>query len=483
MPGRALTSFLLCVAGSACAQSDLVNWETPHIHPIHLGAAPMAGPQLLAAVNTADNRVEVFEVTDAGLRNARSIPVGLDPVGIRFAGESIARVANHVSDTVSVINTRTGDLIRTIDTDDEPCDGVFGTAPCRAYVTCSQANTVQVFDPMTGALTQTIKLEAEDPRELVVSPDGSTVYATIFESFNDTTILGGGSTGGIAFPPNVVNSAQTPYNGQNPPPNDDNQFLPAVNPANPTPLRVGMIVRKNHAGQWMDDNGGNSTDLVSGPNANQSGRMPGWDMVDHDVAIIENATLALSYQTGLMNAVTAIGIEPNSREVTVVGTEATNEIRFEPNLNGRFVRVHAAAFPPAGGGALVEDVNSHLTYMDGPVFLPEPQSVRDRSIGDPRAIVWTDDGRGFVAGMGSNNIAEISLGLVRTGTADTIEVGQGPTGIAVDNGRDRLRVINKFDASISIVDATSESVVGTVAFPDPTPAAIKEGRPSCMTRT
>lgn len=477
MMTRALTAALVCLAGSACAQSDFVNWETPHVHPIDLGVAPMAGPQLLAAVNTADNRVEVFEVTDAGLRHARSVPVGLDPVGVRFAGESIAWVANHVSDTVSVVNLRTGELLQTIDTDDEPCDVVFTTSPRRAFVTCSQANTVQVFNPMTGVLTQTIELEAEDPRALAVSPDGGTVYAAIFESFNDTTILGGGSTGGIAFPPNVVNSNQTPYNGQNPPPNDGNLFSPAVNPANPTPLRVGMIVRKHDAGQWTDDNGGDWTDLVSGPNANASGRMPGWDMVDHDVAIIDNATLSLSYQTGLMNAVMAIGVEPNSGEVTVVGTEATNEIRFEPNLNGRFVRIHAAAFPPAGGSALIGDVNSHLTYMDGPVFVPEPQSVRDRSIGDPRAIVWTDDGRGFVAGMGSNNITEIGLGLSRAGTADTIEVGQGPTGIAVDNGRDRLYVINKFDASISIIDTTSESVVGTVAFPDPTPIAISEGRP------
>ena len=38
---------------------------------------------------------------------------------------------------------------------------------------------------------------------------------------------------------------------------------------------MSLIVRKNAAGQWLDDNGGNWTNLVSGPSAALSGRRGG----------------------------------------------------------------------------------------------------------------------------------------------------------------------------------------------------------------
>ena len=89
----------------------------------------------------------------------------------------------------------------------------------------------------------------------------------------------------------------------------------------------------------MDDNGGDWTELVSGAQAAQSGRVPGWDLADHDVALIDANSLAVTYQKGLMNICMALAINPHTGAVTVVGTEATNEVRFEPNVTGTFARV------------------------------------------------------------------------------------------------------------------------------------------------
>jgi hypothetical protein len=44
-----------------------------------------------------------------------------------------------------------------------------------------------------------------------------------------------------------------------------------------------------------------------------------------------------------MNICMAVGVHPVTGEVSVVGTEATNVIRFEPNIQGRFTRVEIAA--------------------------------------------------------------------------------------------------------------------------------------------
>ncbi len=466
---RVTLMFALLVASTVGAQS-FVNWENPHVHPLERSG------DLLLAVNTADNRVELFDVASGTAVHVESIPVGLDPVSVRVIGDQ-AWVANHISDSVSVVDLVSRSVIATLKTGDEPADIVFAGTPTRAFVSCSQVNQVWVFDVSDLTVPpQIVDIFGEDPRALAVSNDGSTVYAAVFESGNKTTVLGGGleDLSTLAFPPNVVSSALGPYGGMNPPPNMGIDFEPAINLSNPTAPAVALIVRQDTNGDWKDDNDGDWTDLVTGPSASESGRPEGWHLVDHDVAVIAADTLDLSYVTGLMNICMAIGVHPTSGMLSVVGTEATNEIRFEPNLTGKFVRVNAAFADPTGVTATsIVDLNDHLDYTVGTV----PQTERDKSIGDPRAIAWQSDGsRAFVAGMGSNNLAVIDATGARVGAAPTIEVGQGPTGLALDEARDRLYVLNKFDASISVVDLVSELQVDTVPFYDPTPAAIKTGR-------
>ena len=55
-------------------------------------------------------------------------------------------------------------------------------------------------------------------------------------------------------------------------------------------------------------------------------------------------------------------------------------------------------------------------------------------------------------------------------------VGEGPTGLALDEGAERLYVLNKFEASISVVDTASELETARVFFHDPTPALVTTGR-------
>ena len=75
----AVSAHVVLLASAAFAQTSFVNWESPHVSPIDLTSD---GTRLLV-VNTADNRLEVFAVTDFGLQHSSSIPVGLDPVSVR----------------------------------------------------------------------------------------------------------------------------------------------------------------------------------------------------------------------------------------------------------------------------------------------------------------------------------------------------------------------------------------------------------------
>ncbi len=450
--------------------SLFANWESPHVHPIDL----TADDQTLLLCNTAAHRIDVFDVSTGTPQSLGSVPVGLDPVSVRMRTDTEAWVANHLSDSISIIDLSTMQVIKTVRTGDEPTDIVFAGAPERAFVSCSQANCILVLDAMDPlAAGIEVPINGEDPRALAVSLDGSQIYAAVFESGNATTLLAGGKLFGSIPVPNVSSDSEGPYGGVNPPPNaPDELFEPSLNPNNPPPPEVALIVRKAKDGRWLDDNGVDWANFVSGTLAGSSGRVEGWDLPDRDVAVIDTSSLDVRYVTGCMNMCMTLAVQPMTGLVTVIGTEALNEIRFEPNVRGHFVRVQIAAFDAnASVPQSIDDLNPHLDYQSS----TEAQEVRDRSIDDPRAMVWNAGGdRAFVAGMGSNNVIVPDANLARVGR---IEVGQGPTGIAMASSGTTAFVLNRFHGSISTIDTVNLQEVARTRFFDPTPSGIRFGRP------
>ncbi len=463
VPGRAH-------ALDARPTGGFINFESAHVHPLDM----TPDGQLLLAVNTANQSLEVFSITNGALALQRTIAVGIDPISVRARTNTEAWVVNKVSDSISVVDLSIGTVTRTIDTDNEPSDVVFAANGSKAFVSCAQPNRVMVFSLANLALAPTrINVLAEKPRAMAVSPDGSKVYVAAFESGNATTAMNGRvgpiGTGVDLGSDNVVSLAVGPYGGVNPPPNSGNTFSPPKNPLTGNQVS-SVIVKKRPNGVWTDGNGRDWSRFISGADAARTRRVAGWDLPDRDVVIIDAATNAVSYQRGLMNIVMAMAVNPVSGEVTVVGTDATNEIRFEPVINGVFLRVNQATFQP-GGVASVTDLNTHLNYAVRNIA----PAQRQQSIGDPRGIQWNAAGtQAFVTGMGSNNLIVMGPQGQRLGR---VAVGQGPTGVVLNEGAGRAYVLNKFDATISIVDMQSLAQTGQVGFFDPTPAVIKAGRP------
>ena len=454
------------------ADLPYVNWENHPVHPLDISPSG----DLLAVAHTADNRVQLFDISTGAPQAVGHVLVGVDPVSVRFRNNNELWVVNHISDSVSIVDINLRQVRATLLTADEPFDVVFAGTSGLAFVSCSQANKVLVYDP--SALNQApveVAIDAEDPRAMATSPDGSKVYVAIFESGNATTILGAHNVTD-EDPPNVVTAQGigTPYDGESPPPNDGNQFTPAINPDLFTPPRSGLIVRKNADGRWMDDNEGDWTTWVSGDEAAESGRVPGWDMPDRDIAIIDAQTLAVSYVSGLMNIGMGLAVNPVSGDVTLIGTDASNQVRFEPNVKGRFLQVLSATVDAADlNSKIVSDLNPHLDYVEPTIA----QSQRNKSLGDPRGIVWMTDGqRGYVAGMGSNSVIAIDPGGSRVDGIEPIAVGLGPIGLALNEMEGLLYVWNHFDASLTVISLDNHAKVSTTTVFSPLPEAIRKGR-------
>ena len=466
-------AFLLATVSLAFGQAttnSFFNWETPPVHPVALSPN---GTRLVVC-NLPDNRLEVFSVTNGVPVALGNVSVGLDPTTARFRTDDEVWVANFISDSISIVSLSGMRVVGTLSVSNEPSDIVFAGSPLRAFVSCAQPGIVQVFNATNRAAITNLLIDGNRPKAMAVSPDGSKVYAAIFESGNNSTILGAGVNLGLP-PPTAVDFPSSPHGGQNPPPNSGTNFSPALNSAiSNLPPRVGLIVKKDSTGKWMDDNNGDWTSFVSGTNSIFTGRLPGWDLHDHDLAVINANTFGISYAKGLMNICMDVAVNPASGTITVVGTEAMNHIRFEPALKGIFVRVQMASVDPIALTNQVTDLNPHLDYITR--LLPENE--RAKSLGDPRGIVWSSDGtRGYVTGMGSGNLTIINPAGERIGTNAALELGKGPTGMALDKARQRLYVLNRFDATLSVVDTATESVVQTVPLFDPTPTAIRLGRP------
>ena len=262
----ALLFVLITTAGTSAWSQSFVNWENLPLHAVDLSPDGVT----LAVVNLPDNRVELFDLSSGLPHPIEAIQVGLDPVSVRWRPDGTQLwVVNHISDTISVIDYGTRRVVATIQTNDEPFDLVFAGSPERAFVSCSQANQVQVINTTTLAVTNTIDINGEDPRALAVNGAGTEVYVAIFESGNATTLVGGSDRRNLT--PNVVggdahngSEGETndpsftvgPYSGTNPPPNDGGSFTPAINPDY---LQGGSGSWSNVGGDdidWTRDSGG-----------------------------------------------------------------------------------------------------------------------------------------------------------------------------------------------------------------------------------
>src|SRR5689334_2896700 len=112
-------------ASDASSRSPFTLFESGQVRPLALSPSG----KLLLAVNTPDNRLEVFHVGSSGLSHRASVPVGLEPVSVAALSDDEVWVVNHLSDSVSVVRLsqdgHSGTVVRTLLVGDEPRDIVF----------------------------------------------------------------------------------------------------------------------------------------------------------------------------------------------------------------------------------------------------------------------------------------------------------------------------------------------------------------------
>jgi YVTN family beta-propeller protein len=414
------------------------SFEAPQIHPL---AITPDGTRLLA-VNTPNNTLSVFHITGRTLTLMAEIPVGLEPVSVTARNDREVWVTNWLSDSVSVVDLQTWNVTRTLDVGDEPTDVIFaGQQHEMAFVCVSGLSQIKVYDPASlSANPQLVTIRGKQPRALARNANGSQVFVTVFESGNQTTTV----------PADMVIAGGGP-----PAPN------PAMSGGLPPAPGVGLIVKWNGSG-WSDERSdGRWTSFIP------------YTLADVDVAVLDASGANVLISKEVRNIGTHIGnaaVDPANNQLVVVNDEARNQVRFEPNLRGRFLNTRISLVNLTTSAANPVDLNPHINYGNP----AGSDAERNNSLALPADIARAADGTLYVAATSSAKVGVLD----QTGNVQArIAVGQGPTGLALNQARNLLYVLNRFDESLSIVDTSTRAQITTtpVGF-NPEPVAISRGR-------
>ena len=412
-PAVALALTASTAAASPLPVSD--HFESPHVHPVEISPD---GTKLFV-VHTADHKLSIFDLTGAAPALVGQVAVGLEPVTVRARTNDEVWVVNHVSDSISLVKVSERNVVRTLLTGDEPSDVVFDPTRNQAFVCVSQEDLIRVFDTSNlDATPVEIPLSMSDPRSLAIH--GESVYVAALDSQNETTA--------IDF--EVVDA-----NGGPPPPN------PSMSGDLPAPPGVALIVRHDGTA-WRDETGASWSPVVP------------YTLLDHDVIEIDATSLAIvDTFRGVGTTLFNVAVNPADGSLLVTNQEAFNEIRFEPNLQGSFAKNQVSHIDPVLGTVTPVHLNSHIDYGN-PSGTPGERAL---SLAIPMDLAFASDGSAaYVAAMGSAKVGVLDgAGNVTR----RIPVGLGPSGVALDEPRNALYVVNRFASTLSVVDLSNDSSV------------------------
>jgi len=467
------------------SSSAFTLFESGQVRPLALSP----DRQHLFAVNTPDNRLEVYRVRTNRLIHTASIPVGLEPVAVAARTNLEVWVVNHLSDSVSVVQLdgdyTAGHVERTLLVGDEPRDLVFaGPDRNRAFITTAHRGQNIPFDPqittpgvgradvwvfdastlgdtLGGTPLTIVTLFADTPRALAVTPDGTRVYAAGFHTGNQTTSLGDTSIPD-GFGPGGVAGPATNFEGR------------------PAP-EVGAILKWNGT-HWVDSAGiAHDSDVK-------------FSLPDKDVFVLDamaNPPHQVSGAGGFFQGVGTIlysmVVNPANGKVYVANTDANNTDRFEGpgifaghSLRGHIHENRITVLTP-GGGVAPRHLNKHINY--GSCCAPVPNTESSKSLALPQGMAVSGNGATlYVAALGSDKVGVFSTTQLENdtfvpSTTNQIPVsGGGPTGVVLDEARGQLYVMTRFDDAISIINTTLRTETAHVAMHNPEPASVVAGR-------
>ena len=400
----------------------LDNIEGPHVD---LGVAPVRplamdlASDSLFALNTHDSRLCEFDLASGELRRSAPLPWGPTAVAIVPQGTpGDLVVVCRGTHALLRLSRATLEVTAVVPLPHEPADLVIPSSNGRAFVSCSGAGQVVEVDFFEGQVVERYPIDAVEPMFMAVRwVDGE---------------------------PNILVAPRASGNN--------------------SMAQTGQFLLLPGNGRVLD---------LDDPNVASQG------LPDHDLFAIVPGSAAVPVARDMGAVLFALGVQPGTGTIWQLGTEAINkdpERQSEPAVRGIFVENQVAmATLAAPGGALVRP-RRIIKLDDSDPGTEGIQYDPSRTVGQPCALAFDDSGRGYIAGLLTDNVTVLSP----TGTfLREWDVGNIPRALLVDGPGERVWVhcwgsntVESWDLTQDPPQRIAEMDLGF----DPTPAQRQWGR-------
>ncbi|MFY9561410.1 MAG: beta-propeller fold lactonase family protein [Terriglobales bacterium] len=401
--------------------------------------------------NHATNTVSVVNTSNNAV--VKSIPVGINPYGVAVnqAG-TFAYVSNEGSGSVSVISTSTNTIVATITVQNSPIGVALTPDGKTAYVANAASNSVSVIK--TGTKTVTATIPVQNPIGLTVHPNGTFVYVasgsagsvSVISTLTNkvvATIPVGSNPVLVAISPDgttayVTNSGSNSVSVIQ---TVNNTVVNTINVGSPGP--AGAAVSAD--GRWLyvaDSNDGNSGNLVT---------------------VIDTTTQTIA-------ATIVVGTGPDYIAFTqdsafaYVTNDTSNDVSVINTLTHTVVDTITVGTAPLG----VAVMGTHKTLTLAGGFVGDKLQATQASLQYPYSAAIDKGGNMYICDVPANRLRKVTPAGVITTIAGTSGPGFGgyngdnikanhamlsyPGGVAVDSagnlivaelGNSRIRKIDK----------------------------------------
>jgi YVTN family beta-propeller protein len=428
-------------------------FASPQSNPIALSPDGL----FLLVANTTSHSVSVINTHTRKV--VKTIAVGMDPVSVAWKPDgSEAWVANHVSDSINVIDTAVGsasrfqvvETVQSLGPDgrtlfDEPVGVAFTGEGTKAYVALSSRNRIAVVDTASYQVTGTLNVRAQEPRALAVR--NGRLYVAAFESGNKSEAS---ACANQIFGTNGVGDQCSL---------GLNELLTFVTEPNVPGFAKNIVI---------------------------DGQLP-----DRDLFVFDTATGAEAFvASGVGTLLYGVAVDSTGRAF-VTQTDARNQVNGDEgenlvDLDNRMFLNQVSRVTCSGSSCTVTRFD-----LEPP---PPAQPPSDLALANPYAIAISADDQVVVAtAAGTSRV--FTLNAATGAVRDVLDLGAGasagqqiPRGLALrsDPGTGaplQAWVLNSLENTVSLVDvsnpdalAVPEGFVKIAVGADPTPDAVRRGR-------
>jgi len=330
--------------------------------------------------------------------NPSSLAVGIYSITAVYSGDSMfsastspqqtlaitqtgpfAYVANINSNTVSVINIPTGQVVNSIPVGSGPWGTAISPDQTQVYITNNHGNSVSVINAASGSVVATIPVQSS-PFGVAFTPDGSGVYVV------------NGSSNTVS----VINPAT--------------QTVVATVPVQNSPVGVAMAPTSNGTFAYVTNSASNTVSVIAVGSSTvvqtiPVGTGPRW------VTVSPNSMWAYVENAG-SNNVSVISIATNQVTATIpVGTSP---------FGAAFTPDNSTVYVANGGSNSVSVIDTQSGTVIGTVA----------GLNNPVQVTLTMDGASaYVTNLNANTVSVIAT--ASNTIAGTVQVGNAPIGIAI----------------------------------------------------